>query len=626
MPTPFQSATPADAFDGVEVLRDVMVPMRDGVRLATDIYRPAGVIGPLPVLLERTPYGKRETNHADRSRAQPEPRSKPEIAAIFARAGYAYVLQDCRGRFGSEGDFTKYVNEGPDGVDTLAWLLGLPWCDGKVGTLGLSYGAHVQAAMAVFDPPGLKAMFLDSGGFSSAYHSGIRQGGAFELKQLTWAVKHARLSPKTAADPDRRSALEAQDIRDWAGVNPWRRGVSPVAAAPEYEDYVVEQWANEAFSDFWRRPGLYAAGAYAQFADAPMVHMSSWYDPYALTATENYVGLAPIKRGPVKLVLGPWTHGQRSVTYAGDVDFGPAAVLDGALAPDYVALRLAWFDRHLRGLDAPDYLAAPVKLFVMGGGSGRRTPEGRLDHGGAWRDEADWPLPDAVPTAFHLHADGRLDIEAPGEAGFLDWRHDPAHPVPTIGGAIASGAPLMAAGAFDQRETDQVFAAAQPGRALADRDDVLVFQTDPLDTDIEVTGPITARLWVSSSALDTDVTVKLVDVHPPSEDYPQGYAMNLTHGVLRLRFRDSFEQPALMVPGQIYEVAITAFPTSNRFLRGHRIRLDVASSNFPHFDVNPNTGAPAGQASQPVVADNRIHLAPDRPSHIVLPLVARGHS
>jgi hypothetical protein len=294
--------------------------------------------------------------------------------------------------------------------------------------------------------------------------------------------------------------------------------------------------------------------------------------------------------------------------------------LDGNVAPDYTALRLAWFDRHLRALDAPDYLPSPVKIFVMGGGSGRRTPEGRLDHGGRWRDEADWPLPDAAPTRFHLLAGGVLSTEVAVGAGHAAFDFDPAHPAPTIGGAIASGEPLMYAGAFDQRETAGLFGATSPGRALAERPDVLVFQTEPLAAPVEVTGPITARLWVSSSAVDTDITVKLVDVYPPSADYPQGYAMNLTHGILRLRFRDGFEQPALMTPHEVYEIEIEAFPTSNLFAAAHRIRLDVSSSNFPHFDVNPNTGAPAGTASDPVVARNTIHFAPDRPSHVLLPI------
>ena len=603
--------------------QDVYIAMRDGVRLAADIYFPEDASGPLPVLLERTPYNKRGTNQGDRSLADPQPRAKPEVAAWFARAGYVYVIQDCRGRYASEGGFTKYVNESEDGADTLAWIMQQPWCNGRVGTLGLSYGAHAQSALASTAPVGLAAMFLDSGGFSSAFHSGIRQGGAFELKQLTWACKHARLAPATQADPPRRAALDAQDIRDWMAVNPWQPGHSPVAAAPEYEQFVLEQWSHEIFDDYWRSPALYARGYYPQWPDVPMVHLCSWFDPYSLTATENYAGLSRLKRGPVKLVLGPWTHGQRSVTHAGDVDFGPAATLDGNIAPDYSTLRLAWFDRHLRGdAAAPDYLPTPVKLFVMGGGSGRKNAEGRLEHGGRWRDEADWPLPQAQPIKHYLHADGALSPQAPLlDRAALEYDFDPANPVPTIGGAIASGAPVMAAGSFDQRTTPALFGASAPFGPLSGRDDVLVFQTEVLQQDVEVTGQVVANLWVSSSARDTDFTIKLLDVYPPSADYPDGCAINLAHGILRMRFRDSFEHPVLMEADAVYPIQIAAYPTSNRFVAGHRIRIDISSSNFPHFDVNPNTGAPAGTPSTPVVAHNRVHLDRERPSHVVLPIV-----
>lgn len=605
----------------IVVLENVKVPMRDGVQLEADVYLPANRAGALPVLLERTPYDRRGTNHADRSLTDPKPKAKPEIAAQFVRAGYAYVLQDCRGRFGSGGVFVKYLSEGEDGFDTIGWLRDQPWCDGRIGTLGLSYGAHVQTALAAHDPPGLSAMFIDSGGFSSAYHSGIRQGGAFELKQLTWAMKHALLAPETARNPARRAALEAADIREWIKVNPWRRGWSPLAVAPEYEEYILAQWAHERFDSFWKKPELWAIGSHAAFADVPMVHMSSWYDPYARTACENYRGLSQLKLGPVKLVLGPWTHGQRSVAYAGDVDFGAAAPLDGNLAPDYVSLRRAWFDHTIKRIAAPEYLAAPVTIFVMGGGSGRRTPEGRLDHGGRWRKAADWPVPESRAAKFFLQPNGGLSTEPPQAAETRRFRFDPRDPVPTIGGAIASGAPLMEAGAFDQRESASVFGATVPGRALADREDVLVFETETLAEPCEVIGPITAHLFVSSSAADTDFTVKLVDLHPPNEDYPRGYAMNLTHGILRLRFRNGFAKPEPSKPHQIHAVTIEAFPTANRFLAGHRIRLEVSSSNFPHFDVNPNTGAAAGEASAAVVAENAVHLGPDRPSHLLLPLV-----
>lgn len=604
----------------VRILRDVMIPMRDGVSLGADVYLPAGHEGALPVLLERTPYDRRGANHADRTAVDPTPRSKPEIAAEFARGGYAYVLVDCRGRYGSEGVFTKYANEAEDGFDVMGWLVQQPWCDGRIGTLGLSYGAHVQAAAACLNPPGLRAMFMDSGGFSSAFHSGVRQGGAFELKQLTWAMKHARLSPLSQDDPARLEALNAQDVRDWMAVNPWRLGRTPLAAAPEYDAFIQDMWRRETFDDFWRAADFCAACHEDEFTDAPMVFMSSWYDPYALSATENYARFSRSKAGPVRLVMGPWTHGQRSVSHAGDVDFGLRATLDGSLAPDYVALRRAWFEHWLKGQGASDPLGAPVNLFVMGGGTGRRTAEGRLDHGGHWRTESDWPLPDTVFTDFHLHPDGALSSEEAGR-GECVWRHDPARPVPTIGGAIASGAPVMTAGGYDQREAPHVFGATVIGRALADRDDVLTFQTAPLEQAVEVTGPVTARLCVSSSALDTDVMLKLVDVYPPSADYPEGYALNLTHGVLRLRFRDSFEAPRSLAPGEVYDVEIQLFPTSNLFAAGHRIRLDVASSNFPHFDVNPGTGAPAGVFSEAVAAVNRIHTGPDHVSRLVLPIV-----
>ncbi|MCW6534261.1 CocE/NonD family hydrolase [Sphingomonas lycopersici] len=602
------------------ILSDQMVAMRDGVRLATDIYLPDGP-GPFPVLLERTPYDKTGTNHGDFTARDPEPRSKPEIARWFVEAGYAYVLQDCRGRFASEGVFTKYLREAEDGADTLAWLIDQPWCDGRVGTLGLSYGAHVQNALACLNPPGLAAMFLDSGGFSSAYHGGARQGGAFELKQLTWARKHALQSPETAADPARRAALESEKIEDWIGRR-WRIGHSPLAAAPEYEAYIVEQWDNDRLTDFWKQRGIYAFDSYGDYADVPAVHMSSWYDPYSQTAIDNFTALTPIKRGPIKLVLGPWTHGQRSVTSSGDADFGADAVLDGQVGPDYFTLRRDWFDRHMLGrADAPEHLPAPVRIFVMGGGSGRRTAEGRLDHGGRWRDEAAWPLPHVRDVAMYLHGDGGLRAALPATgAAPLSYDFDPADPVPTIGGAITSGAPLMFAGGYDQRETEDLFGARHPGRALAERPDVLVFETEPLAHDTEVTGSVVAALHISSSAVDTDFTIKLVDVYPPNPDYPEGYALNLAHGILRARFRNSFEHPEPLEPDTVHAITIRAFPTSNLFRAGHRIRIEVSSSNFPHFDVNPNSDWRDADAA-PVVARNSIFVDRDHPSHIILPIV-----
>jgi putative CocE/NonD family hydrolase len=491
--------------------------------------------------------------------------------------------------------------------------------------MGLSYAAHTQGALACFAPPGLAAMWLDSGGFSNAYQGGIRQGGAFELKQATWAYRSALESPEIRADPARRAALEAVDVRAWFRRMPWRKGNSPVSPSPEYEDYLFEQWQHGVFDDYWKQPGIYAEGCYDRYADVPMVHMSSWYDPYARTATDNYRALSRLKTGPVRLIMGPWTHGNRSVSYAGGVDFGPAAVLDGNLGQDYFALRLRWFDRWLRGVDNGVDREPPVRIFVMGGGSGRRNPAGRLDHGGRWRAERGWPLPGTIFSPYYFHADGRLTLARPGESEVArSYRYDPRHPVPSIGGTITSGAPVMEGGAYDQREAPGFFGSEPPYRPLAERPDVLVFRTAPLEEAVEVTGPITITLWISSDAPDTDFTAKLVDVYPPNADYPDGFAMNITDGILRARYRDSWERPSLLTAGEVYRVRIEPFPTSNVFARGHRIRVDLSSSNFPHFDLNPNTGEPEGAWTQTRIARNTIHLGRGRPSHIVLPVVPRS--
>jgi putative CocE/NonD family hydrolase len=593
--------------------------MRDGVHLATDVYLPSGHDGPFPVLLERTPYDKRGTNHGDRTLAAPVPVAKPEIAAQFVAAGYAYVLQDCRGRYGSEGTFTKYLAEGEDGEDTLAWIRQQPWCDGRVGTLGLSYCAHVQAALACGNPPGLGAMFLDCGGFSSAYQGGIRQGGAYELKQLTWGLKQALAEAEQRGDEAQARALRAQDIRQWMAVR-WRKGHSPVAVAPEYESYIIEQWDRDTFGPYWKQRGIFAAGFYDRFADVPQVHLSGWYDPYSQTAIDNFTALSARKQSAVRLILGPWTHGQRSVMHAGDVDFGPAATLDGNLAADFVSLRRDWFDHHLCGKPVPDPLPDPVSLFVMGGGDGRRDASGRLNHGGQWRRAASWPPPEVNFVASYLGTDGSLAEQQPVAAsGARTYRADPRNPVPTIGGALTSGEPLMYAGAFDQRERADMFGSTTPGRALADRDDVLVFRSAELPQDVELIGNVVAELYVSCTTPDADVAIKLIDEYPPSADYPEGFALNLAHGILRLRFRDSFERPEPMAPGQVYKVSVKAFPTSNLFKAGHRIRFDVAGSNFPHFDVNPNTGS-SDAGAEAVVATVTLHCSREHPSRIVLPL------
>ena len=297
---------------GVTVLRDVMIPMRDGVKLATDIYLPAqngkAANGRFPVILERTPYGKNIDSRAERNLATLRPKSRAQVAGYFTRRGYVVIYQDCRGRYQSEGAFTKYTTDGNDGFDTCAWIVKQPWCNGRIGTMGLSYAAHTQGALGSANAPGVAAMFLDSGGFSNAYQGGIRQGGAFELKQVTWAFNNGLASPQVQADPSLLARMKAIDLKEWFRRMPWKRGESPLSLVPEYEDYTYEQWEHGVFDEYWKQLGIYAQGFYRQFSDAAMVHMSSWYDPYPRTATDNYIGLSKLKRGPVRLILGPWTR------------------------------------------------------------------------------------------------------------------------------------------------------------------------------------------------------------------------------------------------------------------------------------------------------------------------------
>jgi putative CocE/NonD family hydrolase len=598
-------------------MRTEMVAMRDGIRLATDIYLPDGP-GPFPVVMERTPYGRNEISRSEITAADPKPVPRATLAAIFTETGMAVVYQDTRGRHGSEGVFVKYLSDGEDGFDTCAWLVARDWCDGRICTMGLSYAAHTQAALGCLNAPGVVAQVLDCGGFANAWKGGIRQFGAFELKQATWAHKQAILSPEAAADPVMKAALEAEDIRAWFTRMPWKPGHSPLRHHPDYERYLFEQWRHGAFGPFWQQLGIWAEGFYDSYALADCVHMSSWWDPYPLTATANFAGLRAAGRGTQRLILGPWKHGDRSQTCFGDVEFGRDASVD-SWAGDWRAYRLRHFQHALAGTENPEPVA---RVFIMGGGSGRRDAAGHLEHGGRWVSLPDWPAPGTVIVSYHLHGDGTLD-PAPPQAGAtpLSYDFDPARPVPTIGGAMSSLEPVASAGAFDQVEAPEFFGCAPPYLPLASRSDVLVFQTAPLQAPVQVVGPIEAELWVSTDGPDTDFTAKLIDVHPPSADYPRGYAMILTDGIVRLRYAEDPARPRLRQPGEVVRITVTAFPTANLFPPGHRIRLDISSSNFPKFDVNPNTGEPEGAATRRRVALNTVFMDEARPSHVRLPLL-----
>ena len=308
--------------------------------------------------------------------------------------------------------FTKYLSEGADGFDTCAWIVEQPWCDGQIGTMGLSYAAHTQAALASLNPPGLACMVIDSGGFSSAYRTGIRQGGAFELKQLTWAYNNAKESPEAQNDPLVRKALEAEDIKAWFTVMPWSEGRSPVRWVPEYEAYVLEQWRQGAFGEFWKKTGIYAEGAYERFPQVPVALMSSWYDAYVRTTFDNYEGLSPQRAAPALP-----DHGSRGCTgtvtpplrvMSNSVRRAPLA---GNVTPSWLAFRQRWFDRWLKKFENGVDEEPGVRLFLMGGGTGQRTESGKLDHGGKWIEASRWPLPAVEQQAFYLHHDGKTLAE-----------------------------------------------------------------------------------------------------------------------------------------------------------------------------------------------------------------------
>ena len=580
----------------VRIRKNVMMPARDGVRLATDVYLPDGEVskpGPFPAILIRTPYNKSGI---------------AAVAELFTTRGYAVAVQDVRGRYASEGEFYIYVNEGEDGYDAVAWVAAQPWCNGDVGTYGGSYLAATQSALAALNPPNLKTMFVVVG-TSNYIEDGAGRGGAFAL------LHNASYGFRLAQTASQASATEALhqaygQLGDWLKAAPLKSG-SPLAWAPSYRKWYTDWRSHPTYDAYWKQNGYNFEERYDKFPDIPIYFVGGWYDIFKRGTLKNFQGLSG-RKSYTKLLMGPWTH-STGITAAGDVDFGPAA----KMSIKHEAIR--WFDRFLMGKPAEIENEPPVRYFLMAAGGTSKNEDGRLQSGGQWKTAQTWPPSGFRNVKFYLHEDGSLTAIRPSGSAASRYEYQPEKPVPTIGGNIDSGKQLVRRGAQNQvlRRSDFLAGDRLP---LSARRDVLSFETPVLDHDVEVTGPVRVELWVSSSAPDTDFTAKLIDVFPPSGDYPAGYAMNLEDGILRMRFRDSRSREELMSPGEVYKITIDLWATANLFRTGHKIRLDISSSNFPMYDVNPNTGEPLGRHTHMVRALNTVYHEAERPSCLILPL------
>lgn len=602
--------------------RDVTIAMRDGIKLACDIYRPAqngkAVEGKFPVILERTPYGKKTG----------EPWAK-----YFVPRGYIGVTQDIRGRYGSEGHWWPYRDDGHDGYDTVKWIGEQAWSNGKIGTVGTSYPGGTQHALALSNPPYLTTM-IPADAMSDFGVYGVRHNGAFEMRWLNWIFNIGGPQGSEAArDPATQEALLrlGEQVREYAKGLPLRRGETPLKLNPDYENWLVQAMSHGDYDSFWKDSGDDVVAHVADYKDIPVYHLDGWYDSWGTqVANMNYVTLAKNKKSLQRLIMGPWTHGGRTRSYAGEAEFGPEAAID------FLAFEQRWFDHWLKGIDNGVDREPPVRIFVMGGGDAHKTGEGRIFVGGHWREEHEWPLARTMTTPYYLHANGVLSPQKPSNEAPVSFEFDPRHPVPTLGGNISShNAPpsklntierpgdtenLMEQGAYDQRCRVSIW-TCDDTRPLSARNDVLVFETAPLEQNMEVTGRLIVELWAASSAPDTDFTAKLIDVYPPNKDFPAGVDLNIGDSIVRARYRNSLEHAELMKPGEVYPFTIEMYPTSLVFKKGHRIRVDISSSNFPHFDMNPNTGEPLNDNRRWAIATNTVYHDAQHSSHILLPVI-----
>jgi len=558
---------------GVTVEHNATAVMRDGTKLRADIYRPKAE-GKFPVLLVRTPYDKTQ---------------EMEFGVKAAGRGYVVVAQDVRGRFQSEGDWYPFKHESQDGYDTVEWAAALPYANGKVGMFGGSYVGATQYLAAIAKPPHLAGICPNV--TASNYHDGwTYQGGAFEQ----WF--NESWSTGLAMNTMRRRVEAGQNAAAWTKTLPLTNYAvleAPPAAglAPYFGDWL----AHPNYDEYWKQWSI--EEHYAQI-QVPVFSLGAWYDIFLGGTLRNYerlkkeAGTEEARRGQKLMVYVGGHAGGSNNKKVGEVDFGEK------LPFDLNEAMLSWYDALLKGGTTAASAEKPVKIFVMGKNE--------------WREEADWPLARAKSTKYYLHSagaantasgDGTLSTAAPGAEKADQFTYDPNDAVPTLGGPLCCGPfPPVGLGPQDQSKAEA-------------RSDVLVFTTPVLAKDLEVTGPVTLDLYATSSAVDTDFTGKLVDV------WPNGFAQNLTEGILRLRYRSSQEKPELAKPGETYHVTVDLWATSNVFLAGHKLRLEVSSSNFPRFDRNLNTGEEQAGGTRMSKATNVIYHDKAYPSALVLPVV-----
>jgi hypothetical protein len=564
---------------GVTIEHHVAMKTRDGVSLYADIYRPAGE-GTFPVLLQRTPYNRQ--NAADFGHAA-------------AARGYMVVVQDVRGRYESEGEWYPFKHEIDDGFDTVEWASGLSHANGKVGMFGGSYVGATQMLAAVGHPPHLAGICPVV--TASNYHENwTYQGGAFEQwfnESWTSGLAQDTFNRAVRAGTNAMVGSTVLPLKQYPLFN-MQLSPDPASWTAKFAPYFLDWLDHPAYDSYWKPWAIEEQYASIQ---VPALTVAAWYDIFQGGSLTNYVGLkagagnatARVGQRLMVIVGGHAGNGPK----IGAVDFGPESHFDEN------AVTLEWYDYLLKGLQNEFATGKPVKLFVMGENK--------------WRSEDDWPLARAKETHYFLHSsglantsegNGSLSTDAAGPDKADSFTYDPADPVPTVGGPLCCDPEHLPAGPRDQRDVEN-------------RKDVEVYTTAALERDTEVTGPVTLDLYAKSSAVDTDFTAKLVDV------WPNGFAQNLTEGILRARYRNSTSKAEPVAPGKIYEYKIDLWSTSNVFLKGHRIRLEVSSSNFPRFDRNLNNGKDAGANSAFDKADNTIYHDREHPSALLLPVVPR---